>query len=340
METTVAILRHFERLGLPHIPADVVTDVNDSVRWAIRARKRFKKKKGYDGLRTTRDQPHSFEAKPADNVLDEQHTAPSEPGTSRLADETHDVKAVPMSASRAPSPAEGVPFCADTSREAFCSFLDLLQAIREKTSPPTCMAAGKIATAAKMENPSAALKGKHLDVYPSVAGNSRPESSPCEEPSPSGCVEREMFCREPATSEECSDFLHAKETGMASYAMQMEVLRCTLRLLTVSLFQLVRAAAVRCSYRDAAPDIHGSGSAVPDSPVDDMGGEPERSLAEDMNEVIQELHDTVREILEEHDTETNRKTTEVDRSVQVSGWASAECVLGVLLWAKAVPCAC
>lgn len=189
-------------------------------------------------LNASERQPH-VEEQPA-SILNLQTSTPPHPGTKEPQGSRKKAPPGPLAHIR-PSFA---PFCVDTSPETFQTFLGLLRDIRTArglTSRSTLDKASRFTEGnctrsyAVNATTNAGCKSQLKEVCPNLTGRVgevRPEDNPCGDSHPGGC---------PAPA-------NRSELGAASSTVQLEVLRCALRLLRINLFYFVRAASIRRAY--------------------------------------------------------------------------------------------
>lgn len=357
----VTLLRHFERLALPHIPKDTTAEVDRSLRQAMRVGKRIGKR-----LREARtvalvnsnlDQEISttssanrqqFQTTGEDDIpSDEQDSSKHAPMYS--VGNLHESQEAIVSRTLSPT----APFCVDTSWQAFRSFLDLIRVVRERMSPLPASPARKPAAPDTADSgvPVGKNTGNPLSdpdiIGPEGCGKLATGSAPTAEPF--GNQARKQGAA-----------LTPETTGcvMASRSVQMEVLRRTLSLLKVNLFQLVRVAAMRRACRGngffnpsrkaqtgdskghledndvqtkqsdlEAKDEDGFGSKETNFAGDggttlgQKGCRGSSESVEDLNGVIGELHAELQTLLEDEVTQQDPETTAKAQAVQVS-WMS------------------
>lgn len=147
-------------------------------------------------------------------------------------------------ASRTPSPV--APFCVDTSLQTFCSFLDLIKGLRERTSPVPALPARTPPSAEEVDL-STAPNGKRTCKNKVVTDAVGPES--CGEPSTRDVAKVEQFNNQASNQQRADPAALANGFAVASRPVKMEVLRGTLKLLKVNLFHLVRIATMRRACR-------------------------------------------------------------------------------------------
>lgn len=256
IETTVTLLRHFERLAIPHIPRDTIIGVDRSVRQAVRIGKQIRKRMLHEGtlaltsskqekeLSTTprTDQQKLKARAPDDERIDSANGAPMfSAGKPRGAQEASCI------VSKTPSPV--APFCVDISLSTFRSFLDLIRGIRQIMSPALA-APARIPVGADKADSSSALNGKRTACKARVAAEAvGPES--CEEPTAGSPAKKEAFGSQPLKQQHAAPAANVDGFAVPPRSVQMEVLRGTLKLLKVNLFHLVRAAAMRRACRES-----------------------------------------------------------------------------------------
>lgn len=155
-------------------------------------------------------------------------------------------------------------FFVDPSQETFRSFLDFIKIVCAKQSTVNSVIRGKHAAA----HPIAASPQKGKILHMRKAG---PERSPCSE---SPLAQTERFIEHPKAQQNAPPGRSNSIVSVSEIAT-VEVLRCTLRILTVNLFHLVRDTAIRRAWRENGVDfervtptisrkmgIHASGSKV------------------------------------------------------------------------------
>lgn len=245
VKASAAILRHLERLAVYHIPRDAAADMDSSVRQAVRDGKMIKKRMAQAQCSThdegptlpaRADQQHIFKVD-GGNVPDDQHSSPTEPSPVRTVRMPHDGQEALAVAPRIPTP--NVSICVDISWNTFCVFVDLIKGIRDKKYPATDTTANK-PTDDQTVDSSEALKNNCIDQYPNLLDDIGPESSSCAEQSPDGYAGAEPYVNQSTGTAAAS----VDRYSAASQLVQMEALRCTLKLLKVNLFHFVRSAAV------------------------------------------------------------------------------------------------
>lgn len=257
----MAMLRHFERLAVPHTPREFVGEIDRSICRAERVLKGFTKKRKHEaGARAAvsqlddqdqspmadTDQQH-FLKKLGEKLSSTKHLSPAKPEVTRPAEELCGSQRALANALKMP---ESVPFCIDMSWKAFSSFLHLIKGLVNRNENGDNPTASRPIDMQMADSPEI-LNIKCTTQYKDVTDNIGPESSPCREPSPRGYSETEMFDK---TLPQKQRNAPADGVAVASKPVIMEVLRCTLKLLKVNLFNLARAAAVRRSYRSRGSD--------------------------------------------------------------------------------------
>lgn len=308
VETAVSMLLHIERLALPHQPEDPILEIDCRARRASRSRQRATTRAGHN-VAVFPDNPNSTPSlAPAHGHAGETRKDPQhleQPATWTDGEE-RPASSEPPSAERTPpytrnnqeSPSMRststtvVPFCLDTSLATFQSFVRLLRNIRTVRSSINVAKGGgeaELAADSRARPPlhthnvdaPGAVKSKRIAAYVNVAAgrvseigpkNSphRGESSPCRYAAMDGRV------KEPSSAL-CSSSNTKRGGGFfaASPAVQLEVLRCTLKLLRINLFHFVRAAAVRRASRGdggyGALRLHTAASVTPKDCIDADG---------------------------------------------------------------------
>ncbi|CAM9356733.1 unnamed protein product [Ectocarpus sp. 12 AP-2014] len=358
IEMIVALLRHFERLAIPHIPKDTTVEVDRSLRQAVRVGKRIRKRvreartaalvssKHDQEVSTTssanRQQLHTTREDDIPN--DEQDSSKHAPMCS--VGNLHESQEAIVSRTRSPI----APFCVDTSWQAFRSFLDLIRVVRERKSPmPTSQA--REPAAADTVDSVGVLMGKSTGNPRSDSDNTGPEG--CGKLVTGSVPTAEPFDKQ-ARMQGADLTPETTECVMASRSVQMEVLRGTLSLLKVNLFQFVRVAAMRCACggnrffnpsRKARTGDNGVNVKDNDFQTkhNDLGVQDEdgfgskeascagdggttigqkrcrgsRGSVEDLNGVIGELHAELQNLLEDEVTQQDPETTAKAQAVQV-----------------------
>lgn len=355
----VALLRHFERLAIPHIPKDTTVEVDRSLRQAVRVGKRIRKrvreartvalvssKHDQEVSTTSSANRQQFQTTREDDIPNhEQDSSKHAPMCS--VGNLHESQEAIVSRTRSPI----APFCVDTSWQAFRSFLDLIRVVRERKSPMP---------ASPAREPAAANTADSVGV-PIGKSTGNPRSDP-DNIGPEGCgklVTGSVPTAEPFDKQARmpgADLTpETTECVMASRSVQMEVLRGTLSLLKVNLFQFVRVAAMRRACRENSvfnpsrkAQTGDNGGNVTDNDFqtkhntwgaqdEDGFGSKETSCAgdggttlgqkgcrgssesvEDLNGVIGELHAELQTLLEDEVTQQDPETTAKAQAVQVS----------------------
>lgn len=251
----MALLRHLERLAIPHIPKDTVVDVDRSVRQAVRIGKQIQKRMLHEGTlvlmshgqdkelpATTRANHQELEARITDaESIDTANCAPM-PSTGKpwRGQEASSI------ASRTPSPI--APFCVGISLQTFRSFLDLIKGIHQIMSDaPTAPARNPVG--GDKTGSSTTPNGKCPTCKAQVATDTiGPES--CEEPTAGSSAKAEAFGNQPSKQQHAAPAANVDGCAVAPRSIQMEALRGTLKLLKVNLFHLVRVAAMRRACRE------------------------------------------------------------------------------------------
>lgn len=389
IEAAVVILRHLERLAVPHAPVDLTADVDRSVRRARRVCKRAKKRMEPETklaevvLATCTDESSSIDQQ--SNTLktvsgcNPQERSSILAGPAPVGSVEEKIMASDASAIADGASSPVLPFCVDASLKAFCAFLDLINGMRQERGP-TADATATGPAICQRDDSSTSISGKRIERHLNVTGrvnNNGPESSPCGEPSP-GYNETDTFREEPTSKRAENAEISNCGFAPASRRIKLEAMRCTLKLLRVNLFHLARTAAIRrcCRVSDDGEDakisptdddstkqaptifeprgaqVHGCFDPLDDSAIaggstrkhdsgetvwgtDDVmpgiqgpsctleGSSGEgRHLgckhAEDMHRIIEELHVSLRVLLEEGTTEDDPETSKLSQAVRVS----------------------
>ena len=275
-------IRNLERLAVGHYPVDFVAEVNRNVRQAILTRNRLKRHATHDtkpvmgpNLRTaglnrsptarTENEGYLVEIGLGKSFPCDPVSKPSEPAFTPSAEELNLDKHTCSAVSIQRIPA--TLFCVDTSRETFCSFLDLLKNICPMQNTVDCVTTDECT--AKQPTETKARRSKRAHVRKNAAGGTCPESS-LSGGSPSSLDTQTEVSVEQSRGEQGKAFTRSYSVGATPEFIRTEVLRCTLRLLTVNLFHLVRATVVRRVYRANYSDSQGvtmpSSSKATDAP--------------------------------------------------------------------------
>ncbi|CBJ27252.1 conserved unknown protein [Ectocarpus siliculosus] len=358
IEMIVALLRHFERLAIPHIPKDTTTEVDRSLRQAVRVGKRIRKRvreaRTVALVSSNHDQEVSttssanrqqFQTTREDDIPnDEQDSSKHAPMCS--VGNLHESQEAIVSRTRSPI----APFCVDTSWQAFRSFLDLIRVVRERKSPMPASPAREPAAADTVDSAGVPM-GKSTGNPRSDPNNIGPEG--CGKLVTGSVPTAEPFDKQ-ARMQGADLTPETTECVMASRSVQMEVLRGTLSLLKVNLFQFVRVAAMRRACRGNSffnpsrkVQTGDNGGNVKDNDFqtkhndwgaqdEDGFGPKETSCAgdggttlgqkgcrgssesvEDLNGVIGELHAELQTLLEDEVTQQDPETTAKAQAVQV-----------------------
>lgn len=241
LETAVALLRHFERLAIPHMPRDTTIDIDRSMHQAVRVGKRIQKRllqAGRLSLTTPKlNKPLSttLEVEIADDDhLDMAKQAPMcPPGKFHGSQEPVGI----------PSPF--APFCVDTSTQTFRSFLELIKVVRERKRSVPALPVRTPAGAEKADS-STSPKGTRRGEKQNVADSIGPES--CGEPATSSAKVK-PFNKQVSKQQRADPASIVNGLTVASTPVTLEVLHRTLKLLKANLFHLVRVATMRRSCR-------------------------------------------------------------------------------------------
>ncbi|CAM9409044.1 unnamed protein product, partial [Ectocarpus sp. 8 AP-2014] len=358
IEMIVALLRHFERLAIPHIPKDTTVEVDRSLRQAVRVGKRIRKRVREARTVALVSSKHDQEVSTASSANRQQFQTTREDDIPN--DEQDSSKHAPMCSvgnlhesqeaivSRTRSPI--APFCIDTSWQAFRSFLYLIRVIRERKSPMPASPAREPAAADTVDSAGIPV-GKSTGNPRSDPDNSGPEG--CGKLVTGSVPTAEPFDKQ-ARMQGADLTPETTECVMASRSVQMEVLRGTLSLLKVNLFQFVRVAAMRRACRGNSffnpsrkAQTGDNGGNVKGNPFqtkhNDWGAQDEDGFrsketscagdggttlgqkgcrgssesVEDLNGVIGELHAELQTLLEDEVTQQDPETTAKAQAVQV-----------------------
>lgn len=280
----MTFVRHLERLAAGHIPANFTEEVDRAVRRVVKANKKLNRRtthdarpvmapnKRTDGLESTsiahmKSQRNPMGVDIGDNVRHNSSASPVET-TASLANRLNDEKR-PCHSSELREPIPVTAFCVDTSRETFCSFLDLIKSVRVKQSTVNYVIGGKYAAAQPVD--ASPPKGKRPHLRKNVSDDVGPERSPCSKSPLNVYAQTERLIEHP-TGQQSADPGRSKSIVMVSKIATMEVLRCTLKLLAVNLFYLVRDTAIRrarreneVDFRRVTPTISRKGNHTPGS---------------------------------------------------------------------------
>lgn len=281
----MALLRHFERLAAAHTPRDFTTDVERSVRQAMRSKRSVRGKLSLERAEALARPPHVADSSPTTRT--DRHRILATLGLNTPHEQGLDLEPkAPTPSIRKPrgnpetlgavggTSASFVPFCVDTSKEAFCSFLTLVQGVRERGSSVGPLSTHTPNGAQASSSLSPSLDG--IEQSRKGSGDIEPESSSPGESSPGGFLDARKLDSPPNTQHETA-LAGACDILLASRPVQTEVWRCTLKLLKINLFHLARVAAVRHSCcndsgRGATPDLHSlDNKHTPDTQVGGVG---------------------------------------------------------------------
>lgn len=252
VETTVALLGHFERLATPHIPRNTIVDVDRSVRKAVRVGKQLRKRLLDEGalalmspkqdkelLTTPRADTKKLEVRAQDaGCINSANCAPMCSGVAPWRGQV-----ASSIVSRTPSPV--APFCVDISLQAFRSFLDLIKGVRQIMSPVPATPARNPVGVEKADS-SVVPHGKRTTCKAQTTDVIGPES--CDEPTTGSPAKTHTFGK-PSKHQHAALAANLDGFAVTPRSVQMEVLRGTLKLLKVNLFHLVRVAAMRRACR-------------------------------------------------------------------------------------------
>lgn len=283
-ETTVALLRHFERLAVPYMPSDINTDVNRSIRHAVRVGRRVLEGRAQENETDTLRPVGDVDLSTAESV-DQQHSLKKHGHSIPCEEPLNPEGPTPTDSTNEPDPeqetrattcrtsAPVIPFCVDTSVEAFRSFLDLIKGVRHTPSPESCTTA-RIPAETQATGPPAVLKSKRIDQNRNLNGGKGPEGSPCDKIHPGGgYAENGTFASQSIKQQQRTAHVRTEGFAVASRSVQLEVLRCTLKLLKLNLYHLVRVSAVRRSCRgNYSWGIHAPGTCAIQAECEGVGG--------------------------------------------------------------------
>ncbi len=255
METAATFLRHMERLATPHTPRDTTADIYRNLRQAVRLGKRIQKKMQHEESVTSVNPQHERNSSTPSSADLQQHLEGKVPDDARAGP----AQRAPICAagklrkgqealnivSRTPSPV--APFCVDTSLETFHLFLDLIKGIRERINPVATSSAREPADVDKAES-STALGQHMIGKTRFGAEEIGPES--CGEPTSSSLAKPEKIDNQATKQRRATLVTRASGFAVAPRPIKLEMLRSTLKLLKVNLFQLVRVAATRRATRE------------------------------------------------------------------------------------------
>lgn len=270
VETAVALLRHFERLAAAHTPRDFTTAVERSVRQAVRSKRSVREELSLERAAALAGPPHV--AGSSSTASNNRHRILATLGINTSQEEGLDwaPKASTPSVQKPWGNQEKlgavcgtsrlvVPFCVDTSWETFCSFLALVQGIRERGSSMDAPSSHTPNCAQELSGLSPSHGG--IEQSPKAGGDIEPESSSPGVSAPGGFLDARNLDGQPDIQYGTA-LASARDLLLAPSPVHTEVWRCVLKLLKVNLFHLARVAAARHSCRnnsgrDTAPDSHG-----------------------------------------------------------------------------------
>lgn len=222
-----------ERLAAGHIPVDFIEEIDRTVRRVIKEKKKLNRRMAHDARPVIAPNKHTngMDADIGENSRHDSRASPVET-TESLANRLNDKKG-PCHSSALRESIPDTAFFVDPSRETFCSFLDLIKSVWVKQSTVNSVIGGKHAAA------------KPVDTWPQK-GKCPHMRSPC---SKSPLAQTERFIEHPkAQQNELPG--RSKSIVAVSKIATVEVLPCTLRLLAVNLFHLVRDTAIRRAWRE------------------------------------------------------------------------------------------
>lgn len=251
METVLEILRHLERLGVPHRVVDSVAEVDLSIRQALAVRRRWRRAvtHGVEAPSSTTDgrsplatvgnfgavNPHATSSKKEAATFAAGTLTPREAQRGETSETPTRGEARCTCKARSPR----IPFCVDPSQKAFQLFVDLVHNTLDNLN--------RIVEGARVEHTS------KLHDFESEHPNNDASGLSCDS-------SLTLSSNHPAQYGVCGGRISPGENiaGLATWDAQskshaivtLEVLRRTLRLLTINMFHFVRAISVRRVYRD------------------------------------------------------------------------------------------
>lgn len=251
METVLEILRHLERLGVPHGAADSVAEVDLSIRQALAVRRRWRRAvtRGVEASSSTIDgrsplatvgnfgavDPHATSRQEEAETFAVGAPTPREAQLGETSENPTRGDARCMCKARIPR----IPFCVDPSQKAFQLFVDLVHNTLDNLD---CIVEGaRPEHASKLQD----YESEHLNN--DANGLSHYSSSTLS----SSHAAQYGVCGGRISPGGSIAGLAAWDAQSKSHAIvTLEVLRRTLRLLAINLFHFVRAISVRRIYRD------------------------------------------------------------------------------------------
>lgn len=252
VETAVALLRHFERLAIPHMPGDTTIEVHRSMRRALRVGRRIQKHSLQAERLALVTQKHDMQLSTMPSADQQQCRTTLEV---EIPNDEYSLSAkkAPICSPghfhgsqepvRMPSPV--APFCVDTSTQTFRSFLELIRGVRERKSPVPALPARTPASVEKADT-SSSLNGKRTCEKHTVTVSIGPESSG--EPTTNDAQVKPLN-QQASKQQRAEPAALANGFAVASRSVTLEVLRGALKLLKVNLFHLVRVATMRRACR-------------------------------------------------------------------------------------------
>lgn len=245
----VAILQHLERLAVPRLPIDFAAEIDRGVRDAIKIRHRNNMldtaRQTLYARPTTREKSlsmaHTHSLENAGDTTTNARTpdankpAPAHSQATSLADSQR----IPAQEPGAPS-SLSMPFCMDASSATFGSFVAVIGALRETMKPIPTGLLPRCCAAISNDRCSRTHRKARCNVHP--------ENSSFIESSVGGSAKEEAV----------DNCVNTKESETR---LRTEALRCTLKILQLNVFHLVRATAARryCRGHDdggMSPPLH------------------------------------------------------------------------------------
>lgn len=264
-----------ERLALPYDVADPITEVNLSVRRALALLRRTGKRltpriaKGSvnDGPEDTI--PPSIEKSvvcevqiDSDNPKDSNHSVGNSSCLNTRAntgarDESEGAHGHCTCKTRTLA----VPFCMDTSLDSFQSFVDLLRDMLSALDSIVEITNDKRIGRAKTNEKCVEWhRNEPNDLQSKVGQGYFPNQSKAPEADE---LEKQGFIDESSAHGHDSERTFRNAHSASFTNAMLEVLRRSLKLLKINLFQLVRATAIRRAYRFGSPLVHTKATSMP-----------------------------------------------------------------------------
>lgn len=252
VETAVALLHHFERLAIPHMPRDTTTDVDRSMRQAVRDGEQIQKHL-LQARRLAMMTPKQDKQLPTVLSTDQQQCRTTlavkiqDDEHLDLAKQTSMCSPGKFHGNQEPVgiPSPVAPFCVETSTQTFLSFLELIKGVRKRKRPVPSLPARTPAVAEKADS-STSPNGKRTREQEVVTVSIGPES--CGDTTKSDAKVK-PFNSQTSKQQRADPPAFVKGFAVASRPVILEVLRGTLKLLKINLFHLVRVATIRRSCR-------------------------------------------------------------------------------------------